>query len=120
VNTVQESWDESVLVEMAQKGGLDAFNALVIAYQSRVYNLAHYILRDTAAADDATQEAFIAAYRALATFRGGSFRAWLLRIVTNLCYDELRHYKRRPIVSWEDFGDLEECVLCGEFFRLFA
>lgn len=103
-----ESWDESALVDAAQKGSLDAFNALILHYQSRVYTLACYILHDPAAADDATQETFIAAYRALPKFRGGSFRAWLLRIVTNYCYDQLRHYKRYPAVSWGDFGDLEE------------
>ena len=40
--------------------------------------------------------------------RGGSFRSWLLRIVKNACYDELRRRKRRPQVSWEDFGDMDE------------
>ena len=74
---IQESWDEKSMVEAAQKGSLDAFNALILHYQTRVYNLARYILHDDAAADDAAQEAFIAAYRALASFKGGSFRAWL-------------------------------------------
>jgi len=103
-----ETLDTTGLIAEAQKGSLDAFNALVLAYQSQVYNLARYILRDDAAADDATQETFIAAYRALGDFRGGSFRAWLMRIVTNACYDELRHRKRRPAVSWDAFEDLDE------------
>lgn len=105
---IQESWDEKSMVEAAQKGSLDAFNALILHYQTRVYNLARYILHDDAAADDAAQEAFIAAYRALASFKGGSFRAWLLRIVTNQCYDALLRYKRRATISWDDFGDMEE------------
>ncbi len=92
----------------AQRGNLDAFNELLLHYQTQAYNLAYHLLQDPAAADDATQEAFISAYRSLAQFRGGSFRAWLLRIVTNACYDALRHAKRRPSVSWEAFGDLEE------------
>ncbi len=103
-----EAWDEEALVEAAQRGNLDAFNALILYYQNQVYNLAYHIMHDAAAADDATQEAFISAYRALDKFRGGSFRAWLLRIVSNACYDELRRRKRRPAVSWEDFGDLEQ------------
>jgi RNA polymerase sigma-70 factor (ECF subfamily) len=103
-----ESWDEEALVEAAQRGNLDAFNELILYYQNQVYNLAYHIMHDAAAADDATQEAFISAYRALDKFRGGSFRAWLLRIVSNACYDELRRRKRRPAVSWEDFGDLEQ------------
>ena len=108
MNTRTETWDEAGLVQRAQKGNLDAFNALILHYQTQVYNLAWHILHDGAAADDATQEAFISAYKGLAKFRGGSFRAWLLRIVANACYDELRRRKRRPTVSWEDFGDMED------------
>ena len=105
---MHETWDEETLVQAAQRGSIDAFNELILYYQSRVYNLAYHIMHDPAAADDATQEAFISAYRSLKRFRGGSFRAWLLRIVTNACYDELRRRKRRPSVSWDDFGDMEE------------
>jgi RNA polymerase sigma-70 factor (ECF subfamily) len=103
-----ETWDETALVRRAQKGNLDAFNALILHYQTQVYNLAWHMLHDGAAADDATQEAFISAYKGLAKFRGGSFRSWLLRIVANACYDELRRRKRRPTVSWEDFGDMDD------------
>ncbi len=102
------SWDETNLVRSAQRGNLDAFNELILHYQTQVYNLAYHLLQDPAGADDATQEAFISAYRSLSQFRGGSFRAWLLRIVTNACYDAMRHTRRRPSVSWEDFGELDE------------
>ena len=108
MNTMTETWDEAALVERAQKGNLDAFNELLLHYQTQVYNLAWHLLHDGAAADDATQEAFISAYKGLAKFRGGSFRSWLLRIVANACYDELRRRKRRPTVSWEDFGEMED------------
>jgi RNA polymerase sigma-70 factor (ECF subfamily) len=60
------------------------------------------------AAEDATQEAFISAYKALNRFRGGSFKAWLLRIVTNSCYDELRRRKRRPQSSLDELTDDNE------------
>jgi RNA polymerase sigma-70 factor (ECF subfamily) len=100
--------EEEDLIRAAQRGNLDAFNELVLAYQDRVYNLAYRIMGDPAAASDAAQDTFIKAYRKLGTFRGGSFRAWLLRIVANRCYDELRRYKRRPITSFEDFGDMDE------------
>jgi RNA polymerase sigma-70 factor (ECF subfamily) len=103
-----DSWDEDALVKAAQRGNLDAFNELILHYQGQVFNLAYHIMHDPAAADDATQEAFISAYRALKKFRGGSFRSWLLRIVTNACYDELRRRKRRPKVSWEDFGEMDQ------------
>ena len=100
--------EESALIRAAQRGNLDAFNQLILHYQTQAYNLAYHIMQDAAAADDATQEAFISAYRGLAKFRGGSFRAWLLRITSNACYDELRRRKRKPAISWDDFGDLEE------------
>ncbi len=103
-----EVWNESALIRAARRGNLDAFNALVLHYQTAVYNLAYHLLHDADAAADATQEAFISAYRAIGRFREGSFRAWLMRIVTNACYDELRRRKRRPTLSWDDFGDLDE------------
>ena len=93
--------DESALIRDAQKGDLEAFNRLVLAYQQLVYNVAYRVMGDPASAEDATQEAFISAYRSLVRFRGGSFRAWLLRIVTNACYDELRRRKRKPSSSLE-------------------
>lgn len=96
--------DENALIEYAQAGDLDAFNRLVLEYQSRAYNLAYRMMNDPDAAADATQEAFIAAYRNIKRFRGGSFRAWLLRIVTNACYDEFRRRKRRPATSLEDLS----------------
>ncbi len=100
--------DEPGLIRAAQRGNLDAFNELVLTYQHRVYNLAFRIMSDPAAAADATQETLIAAYQKLGTFRGGSFPAWLLRIVANRCYDELRRHKRRPATSWDDLGEVEE------------
>jgi RNA polymerase sigma factor (sigma-70 family) len=100
--------DESALIANAQKGKVDAFNELVLAYQSQVYNLAYRIMGDPASAEDATQETFIAAYQTLDRFRGGSFKSYLLRIVSNRCYDELRRRKRRPATSFDDFGDVDE------------
>ena len=97
--------DEQVLIRLARRGDLDAFNALVLRYQDSAYTLAYRIMGDSHSAADAAQEAFITAYRRLSTYRGGSFRSWLLRITTNQCYDELRRRQRRPAVSVEDMGD---------------
>jgi RNA polymerase sigma-70 factor (ECF subfamily) len=88
--------DEASLIKQAQDGDVSAYNTLVLHYQDRVYNLAYRIIGEPDAAADATQEAFISAYKALRRFRGGNFKAWLMRIVTNACYDELRRRKRRP------------------------
>lgn len=97
--------DEQALIRLARRGDLDAFNALVLRYQDNAYTLAYRIMGDAASAADAAQEAFITAYRRLDTYRGGSFRSWLLRITTNQCYDELRRRQRRPAVSVDEMGD---------------
>jgi RNA polymerase sigma-70 factor (ECF subfamily) len=100
--------DEAYLIEMAQRGDLDAFNSLVLAYQDYVYNQAYRIMGEEAAAADAVQDAFVSAYHNIRSFRGGSFRAWLFRIVTNACYDELRQRKRKPTTSLEPLDDSGE------------
>ncbi len=96
--------DEQALIDAACRGELAAFNRLVLTYQSMTYNLAYRILGNAEGAEDAAQEAFIKAYRNLNQYRGGSFKAWLLRIVTNVCYDQLRHVQRRPASSLEDLA----------------
>jgi RNA polymerase sigma-70 factor (ECF subfamily) len=93
--------DEAALIQQARRGDLDSFNRLVLAYQDMVYNQAYRMMGEPDAAEDAAQDAFINAFRKLGSYRGGSFRAWLLRIVTNLCYDELRRQKRRPTTPLE-------------------
>ncbi len=93
--------DEQALIKAAVEGDIDSFNTLVLTFQSQVYNFAYRIMGDPDSAADAAQEAFISAYRALRGYRGGSFRSWLLRIVTNACYDEMRRRKRRPVSSLE-------------------
>jgi RNA polymerase sigma-70 factor (ECF subfamily) len=93
--------DEIALVQSAQSGDLDSFNTLILHYQDHVFNTALRILGDEDIAQDAAQEAFISAFRSISSFRGGSFKAWLLRTVTNACYDELRRQKRRPTTPLE-------------------
>jgi RNA polymerase sigma-70 factor, ECF subfamily len=100
--------DEAALIQDARTGDLDAFNRLVLAYQDLLFNQAYRMLGESDPAEDATQEAFISAYKNLHAYRGGSFRAWLLRIVTNACYDELRRRKRRPTTPLEPVDDTGE------------
>jgi RNA polymerase sigma-70 factor, ECF subfamily len=102
--------DETALIQAARGGDLDSFNRLVLAYQDLVYNHAYRMMGENESADDATQSTFISAYNHLSSFRGGSFKAWLLRIVTNACYDELRRRKRRPTVPLEPLDDAGEEV----------
>lgn len=102
--------DEAGLIQDAQKGDLEAFNRLVLAYQDMVLNQAYRVMGELSAAEDAAQEAFLSAYRKIRTFRGGSFKAWLLRIVTNACYDELRRRKRRPTAPLEPVDPYDEAM----------
>jgi RNA polymerase sigma-70 factor (ECF subfamily) len=100
------------LVLLAKDGNLEAFNSLVDRYQRPVYSLCYRILGRREAAEDAAQEAFLSAYRALHSFEGGNFKSWLFRIAANQCRDELRREKRRivagPLVRGE--GNEEETV----------
>lgn len=93
--------DEPQLVDRSRDGDLSAFNAIVERYQSQVYNVSARILGDRHLAEDVAQETFIKAHRSIDGFRGGSLRAWLLRIASNLSLDATRSRKRRPTESLE-------------------
>jgi len=84
----------------AMRGDHDAFAALVAAASDRLYALACIILRDSDRAEDATQEAFVRAWREMPRLRDADrFDAWLRRLVVNACYDERRRVRRRAEVS---------------------
>ena len=100
--------NEEALIQDAQRGDVAAYNRLVLHYQSLAYNVAYRIMGEPQSAEDMTQEAFVSAYKALNRFRGGNFKAWLLRIVTNACYDELRRHKRRPQSSLDELTEDNE------------
>lgn len=97
--------DEQRLIEAAQDQDIESFNQLVLAYQDMAFSVAYRIIGEPDAAADATQEAFLSAYRKLYQFRGGSFKSWLMRIVSNACYDELRRRQRRPAASYDDLQE---------------
>jgi RNA polymerase sigma-70 factor (ECF subfamily) len=94
-----DSREEARRLDAARGGDLAAFNWLVLRYQTRVYNLCLRMLTDPDAAADATQEAFLSAYKAIGRFKGEQFRTWLFRIATNACLDMLRSRKRKPTQS---------------------
>ena len=102
------------MIRAAQQGDLEAFNQLVLNYENLLFRIALNILNDEDAAADATQEAFLSAFRSLGLFRGGSLRGWLTRIAVNACYDQLRYLRRRPTQPLEqvdDFGDVMDSAL---------
>ncbi len=100
--------DESDLIARAQRGDLDAFNALILLHQDALFNIALRTLGDEDRAADAVQDALISAFRSLHTFHGGSFRAWLARAVVNKCYDEYRRSSRHPTLPLTPIVDGEE------------
>jgi len=102
MNTIQPT--ETQLIETAQCGDVDSFNQLVLNYQDMMYRVSLRILNDESAADDATQNAMIQAFRNIKSFRGGSFRSWLARVTVNASYDEMRRWRRQSSVSFEQFN----------------
>jgi RNA polymerase sigma-70 factor, ECF subfamily len=94
--------DEEAVVARAAAGDRTAFTQLMEHYQNACYGLAWRLLNDADQAADATQDAFVHAYRAIGSFRGGIFRSWLLRITANASYDILRRQQRRPTTTLPD------------------
>lgn len=86
-------------IHAARAGDESAFCRLCETYQAAAERVARHILRTEEAAADAVQDALIKVYKAIPNFEDGNFRAWLMRIVTNTCYDHLRRQKRRPAIS---------------------
>jgi RNA polymerase sigma-70 factor (ECF subfamily) len=91
--------DEMSLVRAAQAGDLDKFNSIVLRYQDVAFRTAVRILAVEDLAEDAVQNAFISAFQHIHSFRDGSLKAWLMRIVVNKCYDQVRHARRFQTVS---------------------
>ena len=88
--------DDSVLIARAQRGDSAAYEEIVQRYQQVAFRTAYVITGTSADAEDAAQEAFVKAYRALYRFRLGSdLRPWLLRIVANEARNRIRSSGRR-------------------------
>src|ERR671931_2367193 len=88
--------DESELVERARRGDHDAYAELVHAYQGIAFRTAYLIAGGAAEAEDAAQDGFVKAWRALGRFRAGApFRPWLLQIVANEARNRRRSAGRR-------------------------
>ena len=99
-STGSGEWPQS-LIPAARAGDEQAFQGLVEAHWRAAARLARSILQTEEAAADAVQDALIKVYRAMPRFKDGNFQAWLLRIVSNTCYDHLRSQKRHRAFSLE-------------------
>jgi RNA polymerase sigma factor (sigma-70 family) len=88
--------DEASVVSRARRGDAGAFSELVARHQELAFRVAYLVIGDAAEAEDAVQEAFVKAYRALERFRPGEpFRPWLLRIAANEARNRRRGAGRR-------------------------
>ncbi len=89
--------DERALISAAADGDDDAFSEIVERYQKAVYNLSYRLLENHGDAEDASQEAFMKAYRGLKNYDPQRpFMSWILAITYNHCIDQIR--RRR--ISW--------------------
>ncbi len=91
--------DEPALICSAQRGDLEAFNLLVERYQDQLFRVAYRMLGDVDSAADATQTAWLAAFHKFNQYRGGRLNSWLMHILVNACYDQLRLRHRRSEVG---------------------
>ena len=111
------SADVADVVERAQQGDRTAFAELVRMYQRRVYATAYQIMGNHSDADDVTQDAFVRAYRAIASFGGrAEFFTWLYRITVNTALNHLRKRKRAATL-WEDTEDIPDSDRDGGYER---
>jgi RNA polymerase sigma-70 factor, ECF subfamily len=113
--------DEAQIILSSQQGDISAFNLLVLRYQQAVHNVALRMLGDSDVAADITQETFLAALRAIKSFRAGSsFRAWLLRIASNQACDHWRRTHRHAVESLDSLTDEDEPHTNGILSTLIA
>ena len=111
--------DDDQLIARSQQGDVGAFNQLVERYQQTAYGVVFRMVGNADVAADVTQDAFISAFRAISSFRGGtSFRAWLLRIASNLACDYWRRVQRRPAESLDALTDEDEQHSVGDLAAL--
>ena len=99
--------DDTRLVQQVQRGNPAAFAALMRRYNRRLYRTARAILKDDSGAEDALQEAYVAAYRHIGEFRGdAAISTWLTRIVVNQALQALRKTRReRVVVPFDETPD---------------
>jgi len=100
--------DENLWLEQARKGNDDAFASLVDAYQGPVFNLCYRMLDNREEAEDAAQETFLKAYRALNRYDSSrKFINWILAIASNHCIDRIRR-RRLQLFSFDEVVPMED------------
>jgi RNA polymerase sigma-70 factor (ECF subfamily) len=97
--------EEQTLIRLCQSGDLIAFETLLGNYEKFVYNLCYHYFGNHCDAADVGQEAMVRIFKKIKEFNGkSSFKTWLYRVVANICMDELRRRKNKP-VSLDDIKE---------------
>lgn len=95
--------DEQLLVKRARQGDLGAYDELVRRYQERIYATVYHMTSNHEDANDLAQEAFIKAFQALKSFKGGSsFYTWVYRIAVNKTINFLKQRRNKSQISLND------------------
>lgn len=101
--------NEILLIARARTGDSAAFGELVEQYRDSVYRLAYRMCGNAHDADEAAQEAFVAAWRGLPNFRGDAkFSTWLYRLTTNASIDLMRRENRHRAVAEDEMPEIED------------
>lgn len=98
--------DEHKLIALCKENNLEAFEKLILTYETKIYNLCFYILKNKEDALDASQEVCIKIYKSIAKFKGDSkFSTWVYRVTYNTCIDHVK--KRKDDIPYDDFINIE-------------
>lgn len=97
---MQDDWE---LIKQLRQGNKQAYNQIVDRYKGKIYAFLYRMIGNTQDAQDLAQEVFIKAYCKIGDYRPDySFSAWLFRIATNHCLDEIRKRKRVPAITSDE------------------
>jgi RNA polymerase sigma-70 factor (ECF subfamily) len=118
---LRQEIDDATLASRVLAGDSAAFELVMRRHNRRLYRLARAMLRDSAEAEDALQDAYLAAFQAMANYRGeASLATWLSRVVVNQCLGRLRRQARRdnivPMVSMEGAEEQEHAAMPSDHF----
>jgi len=104
--------EERLIIERCKSGDHDAFDALVRAYEKRVYNFAYRLCGHYDEANDVCSDTFLRVFQAIHLFRGNAnFSTWLFRIVINVYLDRRKRARNKQHLSLQEYIDLEESSL---------
>jgi RNA polymerase sigma-70 factor, ECF subfamily len=110
--------DEEYVRGFREAGDNRCFAELFVRHRTKVFFACQRFFSDAQRAEDATQEAFLRAYRRIQTFQGGDFVGWLMRIAKNVCIDEWRRGRLDPVTGSSELAEREAPATLDSSFDL--